>query len=305
MAVRFDGRVAIVTGAGNGLGRNHAMELARRGAKVVVNDLGTQIDGKGSSSQTALDVVDQIIAAGGEAIANSANVTNPDEVNTMVTATMEKWGRIDILINNAGILRDKTFSNMTLDDFKVIVDVHLMGAVICSKAVWDIMRAQNYGRILMTSSQSGLYGNFGQTNYAAAKMALIGFMNVLALEGESRNICVNALAPAAATRMLEGLTDPETAKLLSIDAVTAGALTLIYDGAPSRMILTAGAGGYASIKLYETEGIFLPEQEQSPESIIDQWKNLCDEHSLTNYASGPEQTEKFLTKALAFQNSRS
>lgn len=303
MAVRFDGRVAIVTGAGNGLGRSHAIELARRGAKVVVNDLGTQTDGEGASSQAALDVVQQIEAEGGEAIANNANVVNGDEVNAMVMAAMEKWGRLDILINNAGILRDKTFSNMSLDDFKVIMDVHLMGAVTCCKAVWEIMREQHYGRILMTSSQSGLYGNFGQTNYAAAKMALIGLMNVLALEGESRDIRVNALAPAAATRMLEGLADPEVFKLLNIEAVTAGALTLVYEDAPSRMILTAGAGGYASIKLYETEGIFLPDDEQTPESIVDQWESLCDESRLTNYPSGPAQTEKFLAKAIAYRDS--
>ena len=200
MDVRFDKQVAIVTGAGNGLGRSHALALAQRGARVVVNDLGGARDGSGASSQAALDVVAEIEAMGGEALAHGANVAVMAEVEDMVAQAMEKWGRVDILINNAGILRDKTFAKMSLDDFKLVMDVHLMGSVNCTKAVWDIMREQEYGRIVMTTSSSGMYGNFGQSNYGAAKMAVLGFMNTLGLEGAKKNVRVNALAPTAATR---------------------------------------------------------------------------------------------------------
>ena len=205
MSINFEGRVAIVTGAGNGLGRSHALALAERGAKVVVNDLGGARDGTGASSDAAMEVVGLIEAAGGEAFAHSANVAKFDEVEDMVKQAMDKWGRVDILINNAGILRDKSFSKMDLADFQLVMDIHLMGSVNCTKAVWEIMREQNYGRIVMTTSASGMYGNFGQTNYGAAKMAVLGFMNTLVLEGGKNNIRVNALAPTAGTRMTEDL----------------------------------------------------------------------------------------------------
>jgi len=205
MTIRYDGQVAIVTGAGGGLGRSHAIALAARGAKVVVNDLGGSVDGSGGSSDAAKAVVAEIEAAGGEAMANGANVADYAQVEKMVAETMERWGRIDILVNNAGILRDKSFVKGSIDDFKLVVDVHLMGSVNCTKAVWDIMREQAYGRIVVTTSSSGLYGNFGQTNYGSAKMAVIGMMNTLVLEGAKYNIHVNALAPTAGTRMTEGL----------------------------------------------------------------------------------------------------
>ena len=179
MTMRFDGRVAIVTGAGGGLGRQHALALAARGARVVVNDLGGTVDGNGGTPKAAQAVVDEIRAAGGEAIANGASVTDAPAVQAMVEQALAAWGRVDILVNNAGILRDKSFGKMTLDDFRLVVDVHLMGAVNCTKAVWETMRAQNYGRIVMTTSSSGLYGNFGQANYGAAKMALVGLMQTL------------------------------------------------------------------------------------------------------------------------------
>ena len=188
--IRFDGRVAIVTGAGAGLGRSHALELARRGAKVVVNDLGGAVDGTGASLSAAETVVEEIKAAGGEAMANGANVTKPDEVTAMVDAARETWGKVDILVNNAGILRDKSFSKMTLDDFRAVMEVHLWGSVVCTKAVWDHMKEAGYGRIVMTSSSSGIYGNFGQSNYGAAKMGVVGLMNVLHLEGRKNNIKV-------------------------------------------------------------------------------------------------------------------
>jgi NAD(P)-dependent dehydrogenase (short-subunit alcohol dehydrogenase family) len=226
MSINFEGRVAIVTGAGNGLGRSHALALAERGAKVVVNDLGGARDGTGASSDAAMDVVALIEAAGGEAFAHGANVANFDEVQDMVAQAMEKWGRVDILINNAGILRDKSFSKMDLADFKLVMDVHLMGSVNCSKAVWEIMRGQNYGRIVMTTSSSGMYGNFGQSNYGAAKMAVLGLMNTLVLEGGKNNIHVNALAPTAGTRMTEDLMPPEVLSMLTAESVTAGAIIL-------------------------------------------------------------------------------
>src|SRR5687768_271971 len=205
MTVRFDGRVAIVTGAGGGLGRLHALGLAARGAKVVVNDLGGTLDGSGGTPSAALAVVDEIGAAGGEAIVSGASVTDFGAVQTMVGEAMQRWGRVDILINNAGILRDKSFTKMEIADFRLVMEVHLMGAVHCCKAVWDIMRAQNYGRIVMTTSSSGLFGNFGQANYGAAKMALVGLMQTLSIEGAKNNIRVNCLAPTAATRMTENL----------------------------------------------------------------------------------------------------
>jgi NAD(P)-dependent dehydrogenase (short-subunit alcohol dehydrogenase family) len=299
MSINFEGRVAIVTGAGNGLGRSHALALAERGAKVVVNDLGGARDGTGASSDAAMDVVALIEAAGGEAFAHGANVANFDEVQDMVAQAMEKWGRVDILINNAGILRDKSFSKMDLADFKLVMDVHLMGSVNCSKAVWEIMRGQNYGRIVMTTSSSGMYGNFGQSNYGAAKMAVLGFMNTLVLEGGKNNIHINALAPTAGTRMTEDLMPPEMLALLTAESVTAAALVLCDESAPTKNILCAGAGGYAKASMYETDGIFLAQDEQSPEFIVAAWDEISDPSNHQALESGGKQTEKFLMKAMA------
>ena len=299
MSINFEGKVAIVTGAGNGLGRSHALALAERGAKVVVNDLGGARDGTGASSDAAMEVVAIIEAAGGEAFGHGANVANFEEVEDMVAQAMAKWGRVDILINNAGILRDKSFSKMDLADFKLVMDVHLMGSVNCTKAVWDIMRAQNYGRIVMTTSSSGMYGNFGQSNYGAAKMAVLGFMNTLVLEGGKNNIHVNALAPTAGTRMTEDLMPPEMLGLLTAESVTAAALVLCDESAPSKTILCAGAGGYAKADMYETDGIFLAQDEQNPEAIVAQWDELSDPSNHQPLESGGKQTEKFLMKAMA------
>ena len=299
MSINFEGRVAIVTGAGNGLGRSHALALAERGAKVVVNDLGGARDGTGASSDAAMDVVALIEAAGGEAFAHGANVANFDEVQDMVAQAMEKWGRVDILINNAGILRDKSFSKMDLADFKLVMDVHLMGSVNCSKAVWEIMRGQNYGRIVMTTSSSGMYGNFGQSNYGAAKMAVLGFMNTLVLEGGKNNIHINALSPTAGTRMTEDLMPPEMLALLTAESVTAAALVLCDESAPTKNILCAGAGGYAKASMYETDGIFLAQDEQSPEFIVAAWDEISDPSNHQALESGGKQTEKFLMKAMA------
>jgi len=295
--------VAIVTGAGNGLGRSHALALAARGAKVVVNDLGVARDGSGKSSEASLEVVRLIEENGGEAIAHGANVANYDEVEDMVKQAMDKWGRVDILINNAGILRDKSFAKMTLADFKLVVDVHLMGSVNCTKAVWGIMREQNYGRIVMTTSSSGLYGNFGQSNYGAAKMAVIGLMNTLVLEGMKNNIHINALAPTAGTRMTEDLMPEEILNMLSPEAVTAGLLTLCDDDAPNHFILCAGAGGYASASMFETDGCFIPAERQSPESVRENWAQISNTSNQTTLESGAGQTQKFLGKAMAYVQS--
>ncbi|GGQ29944.1 SDR family NAD(P)-dependent oxidoreductase [Shewanella sp. MF05960] len=304
MTISFAGKVAIVTGAGNGLGRSHALELARRGAKVVVNDLGGARDGSGASSAASQEVVALIEAMGGEAISHGANVANFDEVQDMVQQTMDKWGRVDVLINNAGILRDKSFSKMTLDDFKVVMDVHVMGSVNCTKAVWEIMKQQNYGRIVMTTSSSGMYGNFGQSNYGAAKMALIGLMNTLVLEGAKNNIHINALAPTAGTRMTEDLMPEEIVKAFAPEAVTAGMLTLCDDDAPNRFILCAGAGGYSSASIFETDGCFIPTAKQSPEAVRDNWDKLTAQDNQKALVSGAQQGEKFIMKAMAFMKAQ-
>ena len=254
MAIRFDGKVAIVTGAGGGLGREHALALAARGAKVVVNDLGVARDGEGSSASPAQSVVAEIIAAGGEAITNGASVTDPVAVQAMVDEAVAKWGSVDILVNNAGVLRDKSFAKMTLEDFRFVVDVHLMGAVNCTKAVWDGMRERNYGRIVMTTSSSGLYGNFGQSNYGAAKMALVGLMQTLSIEGAKNNIKVNCLAPTAHTRMTEDLGAALPLEALGPELVTPGLLYLVGEDAPSRVILAAGAGGFERAYVTLTQG---------------------------------------------------
>ncbi|GGP65691.1 3-oxoacyl-ACP reductase [Shewanella algicola] len=304
MTISFAGKVAIVTGAGNGLGRSHALALAKRGAKVVVNDLGGARDGSGASSAASQEVVELIEAMGGEAISHGANVANFEEVQDMVQQAMDKWGRVDILINNAGILRDKSFSKMTLDDFKLVMDVHVMGSVNCTKAVWEIMKQQNYGRIVMTTSSSGMYGNFGQANYGAAKMALIGLMNTLVLEGAKNNIHINALAPTAGTRMTEDLMPEEIVKAFAPEAVTAGMLTLCDEAAPNRFILCAGAGGYSSAGIFETDGCFIPTAKQSPEAVRDNWDQLTAQDNQKALVSGAQQGEKFIMKAMAFMKAQ-
>lgn len=255
MAMDFNGKVAIVTGAGGGLGREHALALARRGARLVVNDLGGARDGSGGSATAAESVVAEIEAMGGEAIANAASVTDFAAVQTMVDQAMTRWGRVDILVNNAGVLRDKTFAKMEIEDFRFVVDVHLMGAVNCTKAVWEIMRQQNYGRIVMTTSSSGLYGNFGQSNYGAAKMALVGLMQTLSIEGAKNDIRVNCLAPTAHTRMTEDLGAALPLEYLGPELVSPGLLYLVSENAPSRCILAAGAGGFERAYVTLTQGI--------------------------------------------------
>ncbi len=257
MSISFNDQVAIVTGAGGGLGRCHALELAKRGAKVVVNDLGGAVDGSGGSSEAAESVVAEIKAAGGEAIANGGSVSDRAGVQSIVDDAMNTWGRVDILINNAGILRDKSFAKMTLDDFELVMDVHLMGAVYCTHAVWPIMREQNYGRILMTTSPTGLYGNFGQTNYGAAKLGQVGFMHSLKIEGAKNNIHTNTIAPVAATRMTEDLIPEAAQEKLGPELVTPAAIFLVSQDAPNGVILQAQGGQYSMACIVENEGVNL------------------------------------------------
>lgn len=263
----FSGQVAIVTGAGGGLGRAHALALAARGARVLVNDLGGALDGSGASVSAAQAVVDEIVAAGGQALANTASVTDFAAVQAMVAQAVAAWGRVDILVNNAGILRDKSFAKMELDDFRSVVEVHLMGAVHCCKAVWPQMVAQKYGRIVMTTSSSGLYGNFGQSNYGAAKLAQVGLMQTLALEGAKQGIHVNALAPTAATRMTEALFPAPVLEALQPEAVVPAMLVLAHQSAPTRTILCAGAGGFEAAHITLTQGIYLAPGAQAPEQL--------------------------------------
>ena len=279
MGLDFSDKVAIVTGAGGGLGREHALALARRGAKVLVNDPGGAVDGQGNSS-AAEKVVREIEALGGTAMASHASVTDWPAVQAMVAQVVEHWGQIDVLVNNAGTLRDKSFAKMELDDFRAVLEVHLMGSVHCCKAVWPFMQAANYGRILVTTSSSGLFGNFGQSNYAAAKMALVGLMQTLALEGAKYNIHVNALAPTAATRMTDGLMVPEMLRALRPELVSPAMLALVHESAPSRTILCAGAGSFEASHITMTRGVHLSADnvplEEMDLHLSQQWAELTD-----------------------------
>ena len=300
MNIRFDKRVAIVTGAGQGLGRSHALALADRGARVVVADLG--VESGTESSQGAQDVAAQIQQQGGEAIACGVNVADYGQVECMVEQVMAEWGRIDILINNAGILRDKSFAKAPLEDFKLVLDVHLMGSVHCTRAVWGIMKEQNYGRIVMTASASGIYGNFGQSNYAAAKMGLIGLMNALVLEGERSNIHVNSLCPTAATQMTEGLIDNGAIlELMQPRAISTGMLALCAEDSPNKMILSCGAGGYATVHVSESEGIYLAPEEQSPENIFANLDQIRHSQGDLELANSWEHTNRFVNMAAKAQ----
>jgi NAD(P)-dependent dehydrogenase (short-subunit alcohol dehydrogenase family) len=294
MRIRFDNRVAIVTGAGNGLGRRYALDLAARGAKVVVNDLGGARDGSGGSVTAAQAVVDEIVAAGGEAMANGSSVTDADGIFAMVEEVKARWGRVDILINNAGILRDKTFTKMTLDDFRSVVDVHLMGSVICTKAVWDLMRDQAYGRILMTTSSTGLYGNFGQANYGAAKLALVGLMKTLALEGAKYNVKVNTIAPLAATRMTEDLMPAELLAKMGPETVSPASLYLVSEDAPSNVILNAGGGGFEAAHVTLTQGVHVGADAMTVETIAEQIGKIRDRAGETVPDTGSAQGQRAL-----------
>jgi len=285
--IRFDDRVAIVTGAGGGVGRAHALDLARRGAKVVVNDLGGSVDGTGGNSEAAEKVVAEIREMGGEAIANGSSVTDDAGVQKMIDDTMSAFGRIDIIIANAGILRDKSFSKMTLEDFEVVLNVHLMGSVKPFKAAWEILKEQGYGRLVVTTSSTGLYGNFGQANYGAAKLGLVGLMNTLKIEGAKYDIKVNAVCPIAATRMTEGLMPQETLDALKPEYVTPGVMNLVKEDAPTGMILSAGAGAFSMAQMVETHGAFVGTGDDlTAEAVAAKWDQITDTSTQTHFESG-------------------
>ena len=293
MTIRFDDRVAIVTGAGGGIGKEHALELARRGAKVVVNDLGGTVDGSGASD-AANEIVDIIKSEGGDAMANGASVTDLEAVKDMVSQTMEKWGRIDILVNNAGILRDKSFHKVTLEDFNLVMDVHFQGSLNCTHTIFPIMREQEYGRIVFTSSSSGVFGNFGQTNYGSAKMAMVGLMNTLKIEGQGKNVYTNSITPVAYTRMTEGLIPEDFGKNLQPEFVTPAVIYLSSENAPNGAIMAAGAGVFSRIFIHETMGVSLGmAEDMTPENIEANWDKISDMSDARALQNGGEQTLKF------------
>ena len=292
MSGSLKGRVAIVTGAGGGLGRAHAFELAKHGARVVVNDLGAEREGS-----SARAVAEEIRRAGGEAIVNGGSVTSFSAMEEMVKQAVDTWGRVDILVNNAGILRDKSFAKMTLDDFRLVIDVHLMGSVNCTKAAWSLMRDQNYGRIVMTTSSSGLYGNYGQANYAAAKMALVGLMQTLALEGAKNNIRVNCLAPTAATAMTEGILQQEMLARLAPAAVSAGLVALVSEDAPTRTILMSGAGSFECAHITMTQGIHVGHAEDATAQVRARFDEIRDRTDEIVPGTGFEQAHHELSKS--------
>ncbi len=295
MTIEFKGKVAIVTGAGGGLGRAHALELAKRGAKVVVNDLGGAVDGTGGNSAAAEAVVKEITDAGGEAIANGASVSDDAGVAHLVKQTMDKWGRVDILVANAGILRDKSFAKMEIKDFDAVMQVHLMGTVKPCKALWEIFKTQQYGRIVVTTSSTGLYGNFGQTNYGAAKLSLVGFMNTLKLEGAKDNIKVNAICPVAGTRMTENLMPPNIIAMLKPEYVTPAVVYLVSEDAPTGTILTAAAGVFAAAQIVETDGVNLGHN-ATADDVVANIAKITDFTNAKHYGQGGEQSQKFFAR---------
>jgi NAD(P)-dependent dehydrogenase (short-subunit alcohol dehydrogenase family) len=298
MDIRFDGRVAIVTGAGGGLGRCYALELARRGARVVVNDLGGALDGSCGSPNMAQAVVDEITAAGGEAVANHDSVTDRDGAQRMVNAAVTRFGSVDIVVNNAGILRDKTFAKMELDDFETVVDVHLMGSVNVTKAAFPLMKERGYGRIVLTSSSSGLYGNFGQTNYGAAKLGLVGFMNTLKLEGAKYGIRVNSVAPTAATRMTQGLWPTEVNNALAPEYVVPAVVYLCSENSPTGHIIEAGGSYFARVAIVEARGAVLGPQ-ATAEDVAARYDEIADLSGARIFEAGSEVATTILNAVSA------
>ena len=297
MTISFKDKVAIVTGAGGGLGRCHALQFAERGAKVIVNDLGGSVDGSGGSSEAADKVVDEIKAMGGDAISNGSSVTDKAGVKKLVDDAMAAYGRIDILVNNAGVLRDKSFAKVTLDDFEFVVDVHMMGSVYCTKAVWPIMVEQKYGRIVMTSSSSGIFGNFGQSNYGSAKMGVVGLMNTLRIEGQKNNIKVNSLVPVAATRMTENLGMPDAVfDSLKPESVSPAVIFMSSEDAPDGVMISAGAGVFAMAEIVHSEGIALKGDDLNADMLAEKWSEASNMTNSKALRSGAEHTAHIFKK---------
>ena len=297
MTISFKDKVAIVTGAGGGLGRCHALQFAERGAKVIVNDLGGSVDGSGGSSEAADKVVDEIKAMGGDAISNGSSVTDKAGVKKLVDDAMAAYGRIDILVNNAGVLRDKSFAKVTLDDFEFVVDVHMMGSVYCTKAVWPIMVEQKYGRIVMTSSSSGIFGNFGQSNYGSAKMGVVGLMNTLRIEGQKNNIKANSLVPVAATRMTENLGMPDAVfDSLKPESVSPAVIFMASEDAPDGVMISAGAGVFAMAEIVHSEGIALKGDDLNADMLAEKWSEASDMTNGKALRSGAEHTAHIFKK---------
>ena len=297
MTISFKDKVAIVTGAGGGLGRCHALQFAERGAKVIVNDLGGAVDGSGGSSEAADKVVEEIKAMGGDAISNGSSVTDKAGVKKLVDDAMAAYGRIDVLVNNAGVLRDKSFAKVTLDDFEFVVDVHMMGSVYCTKAVWPIMVEQKYGRIVMTSSSSGIFGNFGQSNYGSAKMGVVGLMNTLRIEGQKNNIKVNSLVPVAATRMTENLGMPDAVfDSLKPESVSPAVIFMSSEDAPDGVMISAGAGVFAMAEIVHSEGIALKGDDLNADMLAEKWSEASDMTNSKALRSGAEHTAHIFKK---------
>ena len=297
MTISFKDKVAIVTGAGGGLGRCHALQFAERGAKVIVNDLGGSVDGSGGSSEAADKVVDEIKAMGGDAISNGSSVTDKAGVKKLVDDAMAAYGRIDSLVNNAGVLRDKSFAKVTLDDFEFVVDVHMMGSVYCTKAVWPIMVEQKYGRIVMTSSSSGIFGNFGQSNYGSAKMGVVGLMNTLRIEGQKNNIKVNSLVPVAATRMTENLGMPDAVfDSLKPESVSPAVIFMSSEDAPDGVMISAGAGVFAMAEIVHSEGIALKGDDLNADMLAEKWSEASNMTNSKALRSGAEHTAHIFKK---------
>lgn len=298
MTISFENRVAIITGAGNGLGRSHALLLAERGAKVVVNDLGGNVDGTGASTSAADAVVAEIKANGGEAVANYDSVTDEEGARRIAQAALDAWGRIDVLINNAGVLRDKTLAKMPLDWFRFVIDVHLIGSFNCTQAVWATMKDQGYGRIVMTSSGAGIYGNFGQSNYGAAKMALVGLMNVAKQEGARSGILVNTVAPIAATRMTADLMPQHTLEYLKSEYISAATAYLASETCTQTgLLMSAGAGYFALARVEESQGSYFDvARAPSPEMVEERFAEISDFSAARPYESAKEYLDNILSR---------
>lgn len=299
MSVRFDGRVAIVTGAGGGLGRSHALLLARHGAKVIVNDLGGTVDGRGGGASAADKVVAEIKAAGGQAASSYDSVSTMEGAQKIINTAVEQFGRVDILVNNAGILRDKSFVKMSMEDFETVMDVHFMGTVYCTKAAWPLMMDQKYGRIVVTTSGSGLNGNFGQTNYGAAKLAMVGLMNSLELEGARNNIKVNAISPVADTRMTGGLMEEAVLKYTVAEHVSTGVAWMCSEACNvSGEILCAAGGYYTAVRWYRSEGAgFDPGKPATLDEFADSAERIFDFSNAVHYEGVAKKIRELLVES--------